>query len=153
MEPIIVKDLAELEQRVGESFGHSRWVEVDQGRIDLFAQATDDHQWIHVDRLRAASGPFGTTIAHGFLTVSLGPALQFQVCQVSDLKMVINYGLNKVRFPSPVRSGSRVRLALRLLSMESLGEGSAQVVWEHVFEIEGEEKPACVAEVVHRYYA
>ena len=153
MEPITVKDLAELNRRVGESFGHSSWVEVDQGRIDLFAQATDDHQWIHVDPLRAASGPFGTTIAHGFLTVSLGPALQFQVCQVGNLKMVINYGLNKVRFPSPVRSGSRVRLALRLLSMESLGEGSAQVVWEQVFEIEGQDKPACVAEVVHRYYA
>jgi len=124
---------------------------LDQARIDLFAQATGDHQWIHVDPVRAASGPFGTTIAHGFLTLSLLPQLAEKAIHVDDVKMGINYGLNRVRFMAPVPSGSRLRGQIRLKAFEPI-EGGAQVTMEVSIEREGTAKPVCVAETVSRRF-
>ena len=143
--------LADLQPLVGQELGASDWITVDQHRIDLFAQATGDHQWIHVDRERAAAGPFGTTIAHGFLTLSLLPEMAHTAFAVDDVRMGINYGLNKVRFPHPVRSGSRLRGHFKLLSYEPL-PGGAQIVVEVTMEIEAGDKPACVAESVSRRF-
>ncbi|MEV7058749.1 MaoC family dehydratase [Streptomyces microflavus] len=150
-EPKIFTSAQELLDGVGEQLGHSDWLEVDQKRIDLFAEATGDHQWIHVDPERAAAGPFGTTIAHGYLTLSLLPALVPQVMRVENMKMGINYGTNKVRFPSTVPVGSRLRATAVLSSVEEAG-GSVQVTAVVTVEREGSEKPACVAESVSRYY-
>ena len=135
----------------GQELGESDWLEVDQDRIDRFADATGDHQWIHVDREKAASGPFGTTIAHGFLTLSLIPALTGGLLKIDGVRMGINYGLNKVRFPNPVRTGSRVKATVRNLSVEDV-QGGIQVVNEVTVSIDGEPKPACVAETVTRLY-
>lgn len=135
----------------GKEWGAGEWLEITQARIDQFADATDDHQWIHVDPERAKSGPFGASIAHGFLTLSLIPALGRDIVRVEGIKMAINYGLNRVRFPSPVRVGSRVRARTRNLSISDV-EGGVQVVNEVTVEIDGELKPACVAETVSRYY-
>lgn len=135
----------------GKEWGTSDWMEVGQDRIDRFAEATGDHQWIHVDPERARSGPFGTTIAHGFLTLSLIPGLGRDL-KVEGIKMGINYGLNRVRFPSPVKVGSRVRAVTRNLGVEDV-EGGVQVVNQVTVEVEGQEKPACVAETVTRFYA
>ena len=137
---------------VGELLGESDWLEVDQDRINKFAAATGDHQWIHVDTERARQGPFGTTIAHGFLTLSLIPALTSGLLSIEGVRMGINYGLNRVRFPSPVKVGSRVRASVRNLSVEDV-QGGIQVVNEVTVAIEGEAKPACVAETVTRLYA
>lgn len=135
----------------GKEWGRSDWLQVTQDRINQFADATGDHQWIHVDPERAKAGPFGTTIAHGFLTLSLIPALSGTLVKVEGLRMGINYGLNKVRFPSPVRVGSRVRAVSKNISVEDV-EGGVQVVNQVTMEIEGQEKPACVAETVSRFY-
>lgn len=135
----------------GQDLGASDWLEITQDRIDQFADATDDHQWIHVDRERAKAGPFGTTIAHGFLTLSLIPSLAGALTKVEGVKMGINYGLNKVRFPSPVRVGSRIRAVSKNLSVEDV-EGGLQVVNQVTIEVEGQDKPACVAETVSRFY-
>ena len=143
--------IAELEARVGEEVGVSDWITVSQERIDLFAQATGDHQWIHVDAERARAGPFGTTIAHGFLTLSLLPEMAASAFEVRDTRMGVNYGLNKVRFPAPVPSGSRLRGRFRLLRFEPL-EGGAQMTTEVTMEREGQTKPVCVAESVGRRY-
>ncbi len=143
--------LASLQDRVGEHLATSPWMLIDQARIDLFAQATGDHQWIHVDPVRAASGPFGTTIAHGFLTLSLLPQLAEKAIQVDDVKMGINYGLNRVRFMAPVPSGSRLRGQIRLKAFEPI-EGGAQVTMEVSIEREGTAKPVCVAETVSRRF-
>jgi acyl dehydratase len=145
------KTLAELQALVGQELGVSDWVAIEQSRIDLFAQATGDHQWIHTDPVRAAAGPFGATVAHGFLTLSLLPLLFDTGFQVADVKMGINYGLNRVRFMAPVRVGSRVRGRFKLLAYEPL-EGGAQLVVEATVELEGASKPACVAETVSRRY-
>ena len=145
------KTLAELQPLVGQELGLSDWVTIEQSRIDLFAQATGDHQWIHTDPERAAAGPFGATVAHGFLTLSLLPVLFETGFVVADLKMGINYGLNRVRFMAPVRAGSRVRGRFKLLSFEPL-EGGAQLVVEATVELEHSAKPACVAESVTRRY-
>jgi acyl dehydratase len=134
----------------GDTFGPSSWVEIEQPRIDAFADATGDHQWIHVDPERAASGPFGTTIAHGYLTLSLLPAASSEVVP-SEGRMGINYGVNRVRFPAPVPVGSRVRASFEVLSVERL-EGATQVTMKATVEREGGEKPVCVAEVVSRHY-
>ena len=139
--------IAELEARVGEEVGVSDWITVSQERIDLFAQATGDHQWIHVDAERARAGPFGTTIAHGFLTLSLLPEMAASAFEVRDTRMGVNYGLNKVRFPAPVPSGSRLRGRFRLLRFEPL-EGGAQMTTEVTMKREGQTKPVCVAESV-----
>jgi acyl dehydratase len=145
------KTLAELHALVGQELGVSDWLTVEQSRIDQFAQATGDHQWIHTDPVRAAAGPFGATVAHGFLTLSLLPMLFDTGFQVADVKMGINYGLNRVRFVAPVRVGSRLRGRFRLLSYEPL-DGGAQLVVEATIELEGSAKPACVAETVSRRY-
>jgi acyl dehydratase len=125
---------------------------VDQPMIDKFADATGDHQWIHVDRERAKAGPFGTTIAHGFLTLSLVPMLTGEITRIDGIRMAINYGLNRVRFPSPVKAGARVRAKVKNLSIEDV-QGGIQVVNEVTVEIEDGDKPACVAETVSRFYS
>ena len=143
--------LAELQHLVGKPLGTSEWMLIDQDRIDRFAQATGDLQWIHTDPARAAAGPFGATVAHGFLTLSLLPALFDTGMQVADVRMGINYGLNTVRFPAPVRVGSRVRGHFVLQSYEPL-PGGAQLVVRATIELEGSDKPACVADTVSRRF-
>jgi acyl dehydratase len=143
---------AALKDAVGEHLGYSDWHEVTQERVSAFADATGDHQWIHVDPAAAARGPFGTTIAHGYLMVSMIPMLASQVSKVEGVRMGINYGLNKVRFPSPLPTGSSVRVGVRLLSAEDIPDG-VHVVNEVTIEREGGDKPCCVAETVSRYYA
>lgn len=139
--------LDEFEQAVGTHLGHSDWHTVTQEQIDLFAEATGDRQWIHVDPERAKDGPFGTTIAHGFLTLSLIPGLVWQVYTVEGLSMGVNYGSDKVRFPAPVPVGSRVRAGAELLSLHR-GESGARATVRVTVEIDGADKPACVAETV-----
>lgn len=143
--------LADLQTRVGEEVGVSAWITVDQKRINQFADATGDHQWIHIDAERAAQGPFGTTIAHGFLTLSLLPEMSASAFQVLDTRMGVNYGLDRVRFPAPVPSGSRLRGRFKLLKYEPL-EGGAQLTVEVTMEREGSAKPVCVAESLARRY-
>jgi acyl dehydratase len=144
-------DLDELRKAVGTQVGHSDWLEVDQERINGFAEATGDHQWIHVDPERAAKGPFGTTIAHGYLTLSLIPLLASQTYRVSGVRMGVNYGLDKVRFPAPVPVGSRVRAGVELLTVTEVS-GGVQVASRVTIEREGGDKPCCVAETLARYY-
>lgn len=141
----------ELRAAAGTSLGHSDWFEIDQERINRFAEATDDHQWIHTDPVRAAGGPFGTTVAHGYLTLSLLPALASKMFVVGGARMAVNYGLNKVRFPAAVPVGSRVRALVDLLSVEDV-EGGVQVVARVTVEREHGDKPVCVAETVSRIY-
>ncbi|MBV8256756.1 MAG: MaoC family dehydratase [Actinobacteria bacterium] len=137
---------------VGDEFGPSSWVDVPQERIQAFADATGDHQWIHVDPERAAAGPFGTTIAHGYLTLSLLPSMSYEVVPREEGGgMAINYGLNKVRFPAPVPSGSRVRGRFRVESID-VEEWGHQATMTATIEREGGDKPVCVAELVFRYY-
>lgn len=141
----------DLQPLVGQVIGESDWVTIDQQRINLFADATGDHQWIHIDPEKAAKGPFGTPIAHGFLTLSLIPDLSAKAMRVSDTRMGVNYGLNRVRFPAPVPVNSRVRAVIKLLAYEPI-EGGAQVTTEVTIEREGSSKPVCVAETVSRRY-
>lgn len=136
----------------GQHLGHSEWLAVEQDRIDLFAEATGDHQWIHVDPERAATGPFGATIAHGYLTLSLVSAFLPQFMRCENVRMGINYGTNKVRFPSPVRVGSRVRAGGEVIEVGPTKDGGVQVVVRVSVEIDGAAKPACVAETVSRFY-
>ena len=144
--------LAELKALVGAEVAVSSWFDVSQGRIDTFADATDDHQWIHVDPARcSAESPFGAPVAHGFLTLSLLPAMLENALRMSDVQMGLNYGLNKVRFPAPVPVDSRVRARLHLLSVEEF-EGGAQLAWNVTVEREGSAKPVCVAEFLVRRY-
>ena len=143
--------LADLPGMIGKHLGHSGWHTIDQEQINRFADATGDHQWIHVDVERAKSGPFGTTIGHGYLTLSLVPIFVFQLLKVEGAKLVVNYGLNKVRFPAPVPAGSRVRMGAEVAAVEPVG-GGVQVTLSASFEIEGQPKPACVAEILFRYY-
>lgn len=135
----------------GTALGRSGWKEVTQERVDLFARATGDDQWIHVDPVRAAAGPFGTTIAHGYLTLSLAVPLVAEILDVRGAAMALNYGTNRVRFPAPLPVGTRVRLSATLAGVER-GNGWVQVVLDLVFEAEGLEKPVCVAETVYRFY-
>ncbi|MGW7525069.1 MaoC family dehydratase [Streptomyces sp. NPDC054783] len=141
----------ELKAAVGEQLGYTDWLEVDQKRIDLFAEATGDHQWIHVDPEKAATGPFGTTIAHGYLTLSLLPLFGPQLIRVEGATMGVNYGTNKVRFPSPVPVGSRLRATGKITGVEDV-TGGVQVAVAFTVEREGGDKPVCVAESVSRYY-
>ena len=143
--------LADLKALVGQEVGTSDWITVSQQRIHQFAEATGDHQWIHVDPGRAAAGPFGATVAHGFLTLSLLPLLFNSAFAIDDVRMGVNYGLNRVRFAHPVRVGSRVRGHFKLLAFEPL-DGGAQLTTEVTMELEGEPKPACVAESVSRRF-
>jgi acyl dehydratase len=142
---------ADLAAAKGEELGTSDWVTITQEAVNLFADATGDHQWIHVDPQRAAGGPFGTTIAHGFMTLSLLPALMQKMYTVQGVKLAINYGLNKVRFPSPVPVGSKVRAKSTLADVADLGDGALQLTVATTVEIEGGGKPACVAESILRY--
>lgn len=141
----------DLLQYVGQEVGVSDWLEVTQKRVDIFADATDDHQWIHVDPVKAAGGPYGGTIAHGYLTLALLAPLMKQTYEVKNRKLAVNYGLNKVRFPAPVRVGSRVRARNLLESAERSGD-MIQIVWNVTVEVEGSTKPACVAESIVRIY-
>ena len=143
-----VDDLAAIK---GQSIGQSDWVTISQEDVNLFADATGDHQWIHVDPERAAKGPFGKTITHGFMTLALLPRLQHEMYTVNGIKLAINYGLNKVRFPAPVPVGSRVRAQSSLVGVEDLGNGAVQATVSTTVEVEGSDKPACVAESVVRY--
>jgi len=135
----------------GDEFGPSSWIDVGQDRIDAFAAATGDDQWIHVDRERAAAGPFGGTIAHGYLTLSLLPVMSYEVVPRQGGGMAVNYGLNRVRFPAPVPSGSRVRGTFRVEGVEEAGWGF-QATMVATVEREGGDEPVCVAELVFRYY-
>ena len=144
-----ITDLQALE---GQVIGVSDWITVDQQRINLFADATGDHQWIHLDAERAAAGPFGTTIAHGFLTLSLLPEMGASAFKLLDTRMGVNYGLGKVRFPAPVPSGSRLRGHFKLTKYEPL-DGGAQITCEVSMEREGSDKPVCVAESISRRYS
>jgi acyl dehydratase len=155
-QPRVFTSADELRAAVGEELGTSDWLEIDQKRIDLFAEATGDHQWIHTDPERAAGGPFGSTIAHGYLTLSLLPLLTPQVLAVEGVRMGVNYGTNKVRFPAPVPVGSRLRASARLAGVTdvaALGGGAAvQLTVLVTIEREDGDKPVCVAESVSRYY-
>jgi len=149
----VFETLSDLKACVGDEVAVSDWETITQERIDQFAEATGDHQWIHVDPERAAKGPFGKTIAHGFLTLSMLPHFFQNALQLKDVKMGINYGLNRVRFTSPVPVGSEVRARLKLLSIEDLPDNGAQMLWEVVFERKGADRPVCVAESISRRYA
>jgi acyl dehydratase len=144
--------IRELESRVGEEVAVSPWIDVSQERIDTFAKAIEDFQWIHVDPERARSSPFGGTIAHGFLTLSLLSHLSEMTFSFAERKMGVNYGLNRVRFTSPVPSGSRVRARFTLAKYEKMEGGGVQVTWNAVVEREGADKPALVAEWIGRHY-
>ncbi|GLV26920.1 MaoC family dehydratase [Sphingobium sp. Cam5-1] len=137
---------------IGKPLGPGEWVEIDQDRINSFADVTGDHQWIHVDEARAKHGPFGTTIAHGLLTLSLLPALNTGVFRFEGFKMGVNYGYGKVRFPSPVPVGSRIRLSPKILSCQMIQGNVVETILECTVEREGSEKPACVAEMIFRHY-
>ncbi|HSJ28503.1 MAG TPA: MaoC family dehydratase [Acidimicrobiia bacterium] len=141
----------ELKAAVGSHLGYSEWWEITQERVNRFADATDDHQFIHVDPDRAAQSPFGGPIAHGYLTLSMAVPLAQQIVSVEGVRMAVNYGTNKVRFPAPVPVGSKLRAGAVLRSVEDV-PGGVQVVYELTFEVEGGEKPVCVAETVSRYY-
>ena len=143
--------LRDLESRVGQECGVSPWVEMPQERIDLFAKATEDYQWIHCDPARAKSSPYGGTIAHGFLTLSMLPKLAESTFEFSDRKMGVNYGLNKVRFTAPVPSGAKIRGRFTLAKYEKL-EGGVQVTWNVTIEREGGDKPVMIAESIGRHF-
>jgi acyl dehydratase len=143
--------LSELQSLVGSTLGSSDWQPIDQARIDQFAAVTGDDQWIHVDPVRAAAGPFGTTVAHGHLTLSLVPVMVRTAFKIADVRMSVNYGLNRVRFPAPVPVGSRLRGHFKLMSFEPI-PGGAQIIVEVTSEREGHSKPVCVAESVARHF-
>lgn len=148
----IIDGIDGLKALVGEHLGYSNAMTITQQMVNTFADATGDHQWIHVDVERAKSGPFGGPIAHGYLTLSLGPTLSPQIMAVKGIAMAVNYGCNKVRFPSPVPVGSELVMGAKLLSVEDVA-GGAQVTMEFAFQVQGAPKPSCIAEVVFRYYA
>ncbi|MFI5796660.1 MaoC family dehydratase [Streptomyces sp. NPDC051677] len=149
---ITVNGLDELKKLAGSDLGTSEWIEVTQERIDTFADATGDHQWIHVDPERAAAGPFGAPIAHGYLTLSLFIPLFTELLDVQGVTTKVNYGLNKVRFPSPVKVGSRIRLVGKLTEVEDV-PGGVQITVDGAIEIEGGAKPAAVLQSLSRFYA
>jgi acyl dehydratase len=145
--------IEEIKALAGKDLGHGDWLEITQGRIDLFADATDDHQWIHVDPERAADGPFGATIAHGYLTLSLLIPLFNDLLEISGVRMSVNYGLEKVRFPSPVPVGGKIRLSGKVTGVEEIPGDGVQMVLDFTVELDGSAKPACVARAVYRHYA
>ncbi|HAZ32932.1 MAG: MaoC family dehydratase [Actinomycetota bacterium] len=151
MSPRIINGADELKGLIGEHLGYSPYVSISQEQVNQFADATGDHQWIHIDVERATAGPFGAPIAHGYLTLSLGPALYPQVVSIGGFSMGVNYGTNKVRFMSPVKVGSNLRLGVKLLDVTDIS-GGIQSTMEFTFECEGADKPSCVAEVVFRSY-
>jgi acyl dehydratase len=150
--PRHIDSIPSLKTLVGEHLGHSDYLTITQEQVNLFADATGDHQWIHIDVERATSGPFGGPIAHGYLTLSLGPVLIPQVFSVGGIAMGVNYGCNKVRFMSPVPVGAKLRAGVKLLAVDDVA-GGAQVTLEVTFECEGAPKPSCIAEIIFRYYS
>ena len=146
------RGVEELTAAIGEELGPTEWLLIDQARIDRFADASEDRQWIHVDPDRAAEGPFGATIAHGFVSLSLVPHFVNSLRRIEGVRMGVNYGLDRVRFPAPVPVGSRVRARSVLLSVDALPGGAVQTVMRTTVEIDGVAKPACVADTVGRYY-
>ena len=148
----VIQGIAGLKELVGTHLGYSDYLEITQERVNLFADATGDHQWIHVDPERAkAESPFGGPIAHGYLTLSLGPVLAPQIMKVEGVKMGVNYGASKVRFPAPVPVGARLRLGAEFTAVDDI-PGGAQVSMTFTFEVEGAAKPSCVSEIIFRYY-
>ena len=148
---LTINGIEDLKGRVGQELGVSDWHEVSQAEIDAFAEATDDHQFIHVDPERAKQTPFGSTIAHGLYTLSLGPKFSYEMFSVDNVAFGINYGYEKIRFPAPVPVDSKVRMRAELLSVDDI-PGGAQFKVRQTYEIEGAEKPACVAEALARVY-
>jgi acyl dehydratase len=144
--------LKELAACVGQTVAVSPWTEITQAQVNMFAEATGDHQWIHIDVEKAKAGPFGAPIAHGFLTLSLIPKLSQSAIKIKDVRMGVNYGLNKVRFTSPVPVGSKVRGHMKLLDAVAIDGNGMQFTWEMKIEREGSEKPSCIAESLARYY-
>ncbi len=147
-----VHSIDELTALTGTHLGYCAWREITQDQVNTFADATDDHQWIHVDPDRAASGPFGTPIAHGFLTLSLLVPMWSEILHFDGVKLAINYGLNKVRFTSPVPVGSRIRAGATLVSVETAADGSIAITVDFVIERDGAEKPCCIAQGLYRFY-
>jgi acyl dehydratase len=150
---VTVNGLEEIKAQAGADLGHSRWMEITQDRVNTFADATDDHQWIHVDQERAKDGPFGGTIAHGYLTLALLIPLWSELLEVTGVTMAVNLGLNRVRFPSPVRVGSKIRAHGAITSVTEARGGGVEVVVDLTVEIDGVDRPACVAQAVYRFYA
>ena len=150
--PLVITGLEGLEAHVGQTVGVSDWQTVVQDDITAFARLTGDEQWIHVDPERAAKGPFGATIQHGFLTLGKSTGLLWSVVVVEGFGMILNYGLNKVRFPAPLVVGSRIRMHVEVAEVKEL-KGGAEVVWRLTYEVEGQPKPCCVADLVFRYYS
>lgn len=147
-----IEGIAGLKELVGQHLGYSDWLEITQERVNLFADATGDHQWIHVDPERARrESPFGGPVAHGYLTISLAPLLLPQIMTVTGIKMGVNYGINKLRFPAPVPVGAKLRAGATLAGVDDIA-GGAQVTMDVTFETDGSDKPSCVAQVVYRYY-
>lgn len=153
--PVVLRGLEGLRERVGQEVGVSGWRTVTQEDVDTFADLTGDRQWIHVDPERAKTGPYGTTIQHGFLTLGMATGLLWEVCTVDGFGRILNYGLNRVRFPAPVRVGSRIRMHVQVAEVKELdspaGRG-AEAVYRLTYEVEGDPKPCCVADLVFRYY-
>lgn len=151
MAAVVFESPHDLKEAVGKHLGYSEWLTMEQDRVDTFAKATGDHQWIHVDVERAKTGPFGATIAHGYLTLSLVSCFIPQIFEVQGFEFAVNYGANKVRFPAPVKVGSRIRGGAEVVSVEETKGGILSVVRVTV-EIEGEDRPACIAETVSLYF-
>jgi acyl dehydratase len=147
----IVDGVDAFHDLIGQHLGYSEWQTITQERVNLFADATDDHQWIHVDPERAKDGPFGGPIAHGYLTLSLAPVLLNKIIRVDKMTFGVNYGANKIRFPSPVPVGSELRMGVTVAGTEDV-DGGVQVVYDLVMEVRDTPKPACVAQVVYRYF-
>jgi acyl dehydratase len=152
MAPRHIESIEALNGLSGEHLGYSEYMDVSQERVNEFAEATGDFQWIHIDVEKANAGPFGGPIAHGYLTLSLGPVLLPQAFTVGGIAMGVNYGANKVRFIAPVKVGSQIRAGFKLLTVEDTA-GGARVTLEATFECEGASKPSCVAEVIYQYFA
>lgn len=148
----VFENPAALQKSIGEHLGYSDWLEIDQARIDLFAEATGDHQWIHVDPERAKDGPFGACIAHGYLTQSLVNYFLPQIVEVRGISMGVNYGADRLRFPAPVPVGSRIRGGGELVSADATKDGAIQAVVRVTVEIEGSDRPGCVIDTISRYY-
>ncbi|MFI7580854.1 MaoC/PaaZ C-terminal domain-containing protein [Kocuria kalidii] len=152
-QPRTVVPFDEVKNLVGTDLGHSAWREITQDQVNTFADATDDHQWIHTDPERAAEGPFGAPIAHGFLTLSLLIPMWSELFDVTDVKTKVNYGLDKVRFTSPVKVGSRIRMTVTITDVQEVKGNGLHLVADGTIEIEGEERPAVVATFLNRFYA
>jgi acyl dehydratase len=150
--PLVIRGIDGLRERLGTELGVSDWVTVEQHDVSAFATLTADEQWIHVDPERARSGPFGTTVQHGFLTLGMSTGLLWSICTVEGFAIILNYGLNRVRFPAPLKVGARYRMRASLADLTEL-PGGVQAVYHLEYEVEGESKPCCVADLVFRYYS